>query len=150
MSSPAPYDWKSLIGPGINLGMKVVGDQLMPDPSVQNARTNSQNSEVDRELALAKMANAQKLRTQMLPGMYTHLGYSPTQGRQMANDYSANASMPASAGYTSGGGSKPGLGSAIGKTALGVGLNMAPAAIGSLLGRSAPAITSTMTRQAIQ
>lgn len=143
MSSPAPFDWRSLIGPGINLGMKAVGDIVMPEASVQNARTNSRNSELDRELARAKYGNAQNIRQAMLPGMFTQSGYAPAQGRQMAAGYSsaAPASLP------SGGSSQgPGLGSQIAKGAATVGMGLAPAALGSLFSKAAPA----MTRQAIQ
>lgn len=124
------YDWTSLISPGINLGMKALGDAIVPDPALQNARTNSQNSQVDRELALWKAANAQKLRQQALPGIYTNLGYSPAQGQSMASSY---GSSPAPSGLGGGSSSGGGLGSTLGKAGASVGIGMAPSLIGGAL-----------------
>lgn len=126
-----PFDWKSLIGPGVDLGMKAVGDIVAPDAALQNARTNSRNSEVDREIAIAKMGNANKIRATALPGMYTQLGYAPAQGREMAGGYGASAGTPTAMPAMDAKG--PGLGSQIGKGALNVGMGLAPAAIGGLI-----------------
>lgn len=122
MSSPAPFDWKSLITPAVALGSKAIGDIVAPDASLQNARSNSRTAELSNEIARSRMANANQIRSAALPGMYTNLGYSPAQGRNMASGYSAGTStsnFSTSAAAPSGG-------SKVGKTILGAGLTAAP------------------------
>lgn len=141
MSTPAPFDWKSLITPAVTLGMKAVGDQLVPDAATQNARTNAATAQFDRETAVQKMGRSDAIRRSIMPGMYTNLGYSPAQGRTMAAAYPGSTSIPSAGVYTGPQGNQlgatqsgqPGIGSTIGKVALTTGLGMAPAAIGALV-----------------
>lgn len=134
-----PFDWQSLITPAVALGSKAVGDIVAPDASIQNARTNAQTAKVSNDIALAKMANANKIRQQIMPGMYTNLGYTPDQGQQMAGDYGAIAGQGLAFNGNGGSGSlpgapgAPGLGSKIGKAALNTGIGMAPAIVGGLV-----------------
>jgi hypothetical protein len=133
--TPAPFDWKSLITPAVALGSKAVGDIVAPDAATQNAQTNAQTAKVSNEIALAKMANANKIRQSIMPGMYTNLGYSPAQGQAMASDYGTTAGQ--GMGFTPGGSESlpgaPGLGSKIAKGALNTGLGLAPTIVGGLM-----------------
>lgn len=156
----APFDWKSLITPAVTLGMKAVGDKVAPDPSLKNANTsaqalqnteaqnqfNNQQTQFGDQLQLQKIADAKQIRQNILPGMYTNLGYSPAQGRTMATQPSAPAPGQVSAPGVStaptlpmqgapGGSGSPGLGSKIGGAALGIGTSVAPSVIGGLLAK---------------
>lgn len=155
------FDWSSLITPAMNLGMRAIGDKIAPSAdlqSVQNSNANSQAqlAESQRQfnaqhgMAQQKMAQSNQIRQSMMPGMYTTLGFSPEQGRQMAQQYAARAAAPSpvlGGGY--GGGQqlgtyapsnsmqpgRPGLGAQIGKGALGIGMGLAPGLIqGALAG----------------
>lgn len=130
------YDWGSLIPDAFALGGKIVGDKLAPSPDLQSVQNTEKQNAFNNQITLAKMGNANALRSFALPGMFTTLGYSPEQGQSMAQNYSAQAAkMPASQGYGGAysGGGGGGLGSKIGKTALGVGMNFAPKILGGLL-----------------
>jgi hypothetical protein len=140
-----PFDWKSLITPAVALGSKAVGDIVAPDASIQNARTNAETAKVSNEIALARMANANKIRSQVMPGMYTNLGFTPGQGQATAADYGATAGKGLA--FNGGGGSgslpgAPGLGSKIAKGALNTGLGLAPTIVGGLLKGGAAAGTT--------
>lgn len=170
MAATTPFDWKSLITPAVTLGMKAIGDKVAPDPSLINANTNAQQAKVsdaqnafnnsqtqfNDQLALQKIARAQQIRQNTLPGMYTTLGFSPEQGKQMAASSAPTAgtapgapgipntapsvpSIPSAPAAVS----KPSLGSTIAKTAGGVGLSLAPAIIGGLMHGGAAAAAGT-------
>lgn len=134
MAAVNPFDWQSLVKPGIDLGMKAVGDIVAPDAGLQNARTNARNSEVDREIAIAKMGNANKIRATALPSMYTQLGYNPSQSQQMGAAYNPDTPVSTTA-YNSETG--PGLGSKIARGAASIGMGLAPAAIPAIVGHGA-------------
>lgn len=134
---PSPFDWKSLIAPAAAFGAKVLGDTVAPDPSLMNARTNAQTAQVSNEIARAKMANANLIRSAALPGMFTTLGYSPQQGQSLAAGYGFGAQNP-SPDFT--GAPSTGGGSKAGKIALGAGLSLAPMLPG-IIGHAANATT---------
>lgn len=134
----AAFDWSSLIPKGIDLGVKAIGDAVAPSPELQNARTNAQTAQTSNEIAKARMANANAIRGIALPGIATQLGYNPSAGRAMAAGYSAGAPNSFSTpGVAPGASGAPGLGSTIGKTALG----LAPAALPAIIGHAANAAT---------
>ena len=141
-AAPAPFDWKSLITPAVTLGMKGIGDAVAPDPSLINARTNATNSQVSNQVALAKMANANRIRSSIMPGMYTSLGFTPSQGQAMTGNYTANEANPAAMPGAAPASGSPSLGGTLGKTALGVGAAVAPSLIKAGIGTAATATTA--------
>ena len=141
--TPAPFDWKSLITPAVALGSKAVGDIVAPSADLIAAKASAQNSKTSNAIALAKMADANKIRQTAMPSLYTNLGYSPSQGQAMAGDYGATAGR--ALGDFGGSGSlpgAPGLGSKIAKGALSTGLGLAPTIVGGLLKGGAAAGTA--------
>lgn len=136
---PSPFDWKSLITPAAALGAKALGDAIVPDASVQNARTNAQTAQVRNDIAKQRMANANEVRSIAMPGMMTQLGYSPQAGKQLAGGYSLGASNPTPdfSGVSTNGSTG---GSKAGRVALGAGLTAAPFVPG-IIGHAANAAT---------
>lgn len=141
------FDWSSLITPAVNLGMKALGDKVAPGADLQSVQNQERNQQFQNQLTLQKMAQANQIRQSMMPGMYTTLGFSPDQGKQMAANYGQN--MPAMNFGAGGSGSSygmptapkaPGLGAKIGGAALGIGTSMLPGILGKLLGGAAPAV----------
>jgi len=133
--TPVPFDWKSLItGTAVPLASKALGDIVAPSADLISAKASAQNAKTSNAIALAKMADANKIRQATMPSLYTNLGYSPAQGQAMAGDYGATAGR--ALGDFGGSGSlpgAPGLGSKILKGAAGVGLGMAPQIVGGLI-----------------
>ena len=112
--TPAPFDWKSLITPAVALGSKAVGDIVAPSADLIAAKASAQNSKTSNAIALAKMADANKIRQTAMPSLYTNLGYSPSQDQAMAGDYGATADR--ALGDFGGSGSLPGLRCSAGET----------------------------------
>lgn len=159
MATPAPFDWKSLIDPAVALGFKAVGDKVAPGADLQNAQNsranlaeNQRQFNIQNQLAQQRLGQSNQIRQNIMPGMYTQLGFTPQQGQRMTQDYAAKyPAQPAGSSASFGGGTAtpnyspalqpkaPGLGSQIGKTALGLGTSAlaipgAAGALGGLIG----------------
>ena len=76
--TPAPFDWKSLITPAVALGSKAVGDIVAPSADLIAAKASAQNSKTSNAIALAKMADANKIRQTVMFSLYTNFGYLPS------------------------------------------------------------------------
>ena len=109
MSSPAPFNWSSLIAPaaaaGSSLGATVVNNLLPSSLSKQSqafgqAATNTQlgndqaNTGFNQQLSLNQLANQNQVRQNVLPGMYQTLGYSPTDAAAKASSFGTVAPLP--------------------------------------------------------
>lgn len=153
-----PFDWRSLLTPAITLGVKAIGDKLAPSADLQAVQNNNTNARanlaeqqrqfnIQNQLAQQKLGQSNMIRQSIMPGMYTQLGFSPEQGQKMTADYAAKfpvqpSNPPVTAPGTMPGipggdlalqPKAPGLGSQIGKGAVGVGLGLAPGLIGGAL-----------------
>lgn len=133
-----PFDWTSLIDPAAALGSKVLGDAVAPSPDLQRAQLDKQAQQFNQQAALYKLGQQQQTRGAALPGMYQTLGYTPEQAAAMTKTYTSTPLPQAPNGSTSTGGS--GVGSTVGKAALGAGMSVAPAVIGALAKTGASSI----------
>ncbi len=135
-----PTDWTSLLtNVAAPLGGKILGDQLAPDASLQNAQNSQNSTAFSQQMQLNTLKRKQQLQSAMLPGMFSTLGYTPDSAKDMANSY-AGIQPPSPTVSPSGG-------SSAAKTALGAGLSgLSTAApyLSKLLGGGIGAAAPTM------
>lgn len=144
------FDWRTLIPQAVALGSRAIGDRVAPGADIQNVQQRQRELQeqqrqfnIQQQMRQQQMGNANQIRSNLMPGMYTALGYNPADARKMAGDYMAMANRPVNLGAPSGGGtyspggavqqpSAPGQGG-VGRTVASIGLGMAPAIAGALM-----------------
>lgn len=159
------FDWTSLLPKTGDFLGKAIGDTIAPSPDLQNVQNEKQKQQFDQsqtgfqnQLLLAKLAQQNSIRSQMAPGMYTNLGFTPEASKTMFKPLQLPASAPgATLGATGGGTYAPpasapssGLGStakAVGGAALGIpGIaGLAAKGLGAGLGAAGGAIGSGLS-----
>jgi hypothetical protein len=145
------FNWTSLIEPGLALGGSLLGKKLdqnaARDLTEYQTKESARQFDLGRSDDLAKIARSNQIRQMIAPGMFTHLGYSPEQGKQMAAKLgSANAPLMGTPGFNPSSplpGSpsnpalatpKPSMGGTLAKAGVGTGLGMAAPAIAKAIG----------------
>lgn len=158
MSSPSPFtsqfNWGSLLAPAASLGATILGNQVAPSTAQQSAQVQQQNAnntqaqqQFQNQLTLQKMGQAQQIRQNTMPSLYTNLGYSPDQANTMAQSYAktppALPTFQTTDPSAIPNGIATGTPGSAAKTAIGAGLAAAPAipgiisAIGKIGGTAA-------------
>jgi hypothetical protein len=141
------FDWRSLIPQAVALGSKALGDKLAPGADLQNAQTNRMNSQeqarqfdINQRMKQAQMNQSNQIRQNLMPGMYTNLGYDPGTAKKMAAQYGTlttrggqgGAGMLGQSPYAPQGGAQP-QGPGLGAKFANAGLGLAPTIVGGLM-----------------